>query len=199
MSDEMDGTGPSEDGVGKRLPPPAFPPGKRKLHVMPKDRGATGTEDDAYISPDEPMPERGSGFPDDALISPDAPIERVARAAEDDAYISPDEPMPDRESVTAFETDEIDEDEIRVTGMGDDDHTDPADLAMARDPHLMILSETVSRLADDLKRKGEAGLRSSPDMGKFEATLRGYCVGYLAGRRAEEDLPILEESESGSW
>ena len=166
MSDETDGTGP-------RLPPPAFPPGSRKLHVMPKDDVApSGDLDDALISPDEPMPER-SDFPEDAFISPDAPIERVPTA-------------------TAIDDDEaFDPDDIVVTGMGHDAHLDPEELAMAGDPHVMEVSAVVSKLAADLKQKGEAGLRASPDMGKFESTLRGYCVGYLAGRRAEEEPPPL--------
>jgi len=190
MSDEMDAagndeSGPSEDGVGRRLPPPAFPPGSRTIRVRQKDRGAESENiDGAFISPDEPLPERPE-FPEDAFISPDAPIERSAEAADDDASSSPDEGG--------------DADQVVVTGMGHDAHLEPEDIAMAGDPHVMEVSEVVSKLAADLKRKGEAGLRASPDMGRFEATLRGYCVGYLAGRRAEEDLPVLEESESGSW
>jgi len=183
MSDEMDaagndGTAPSEDGVGRRLPPPAFPPGSRKIHARRKDPKAESEGlGGAFISPDEPLPKR-SEFPEDAFISPDAPIERVA---------------------AAVDAAEQDADEVVVTGMGNDAHLEPEDLAMAGDPHVMEVSEVVSRLAADIKRKGEAGLRATPDMGRFEATLRGYCVGYLAGRRAEEDLPVLEESESGSW
>ena len=203
MSDEMDGagydgTGPSEDGVGRRLPPPAFPPGSRKLHVRWRDQEAKAGNDGAPISPNEPLPE-GSDFPEDAFISPDAPIERLARAADDDAYISPDEPMPQRSVATIVEAEEYDPDDVVVTGMGHDSHLEPEDLAMAGDPHVMKVTEVVSKLAEALKRKGEAGLRASPEMGRFEATLRGYCVGYLAGRRAEEDLPELEESERGSW
>ncbi len=178
MSDEMDGSGPSSDGTGPRLPPPAFPPGSRKLHVKPQEAETpSGSMDDAFISPDEPMPER-SDFPEDAFISPDAPIERVTR-----------------ETATAFEDDEaFDADDIVVTGMGHDAHLDPEELAMAGDPHVMEVSAVVSKLAADLKQKGEAGLRASPDMGKFESTLRGYCVGYLAGRRAEEEPPPLMEA-----
>lgn len=202
MSDEMDGvgdngTGPSQDGAGRRLPPPAFPPGTRKLHVRSKNRQNSGGVDGALISPDEPLPER-SDFPDEAFISPDEPIERPADLADDDAYISPDEPMPVRSVATIVEA-EYDADDVTVTGMGHEAHLEPEEIAMAGDPHVMKVSDVVSKLAADLKQKGEAGLRASPEMGRFEATLRGYCVGYLAGRRAEEDLPILEESERGSW
>lgn len=209
MSDEMDARGadnpgPFQDGKGKRLPPPAFPPGKRKLHVRRRDRRgeAAATLDDALISPDEPLPERAEGadIPDDAFISPDDPIERVARAADDDAFISPDEPLPPRQEAAAVAVEEeIDAEEIRVTGIGDDDHMDPEELALGGDPHMMEISEAVSKLAAAIRSRGEAGLRATPDMTRFETTLRAYCVGYLTGRRAEEELPELEESESGSW
>ena len=165
MSDEMDGVGdngtsPSEDGVGRRLPPPAFPPGSRKLHVTRKNQQDGEGVDGALISPDEPIPER---------------------------------------SIATIVDAEYDPDEVTVTGMGHESHLEPEEVAMAGDPHVMKVSEVVSKLAAALLQKGEAGLRASPEMGRFEATLRGYCVGYLAGRRAEEDLPILEESERGSW
>jgi hypothetical protein len=52
-------------------------------------------------------------------------------------------------------------------------------------------------LAESLNRKGEAGLRANLEMSRFEATLRSYCVGYLAGRRAEDPLPPeIEEALS---
>jgi hypothetical protein len=58
----------------------------------------------------------------------------------------------------------------------------------------MEVSEAVAKLAEALRRRGESGLRATPEMTRFEATLRSYCVGYLAGRRAEEPpAPILEE------
>jgi len=50
----------------------------------------------------------------------------------------------------------------------------------------------VGRLAEALKRKGEAGLKAQPHMSRFEATLRAYCLGYLAGRRAEDSETIPE-------
>jgi hypothetical protein len=57
--------------------------------------------------------------------------------------------------------------------------------------------EAVSKLAESLNRKGEAGLRANLEMSRFEATLRSYCVGYLAGRRAEDPLlPEIEEALS---
>jgi len=82
------------------------------------------------------------------------------------------------------------EEEGVVTGMGSDPHMDPTELVTGGDPHVIELIGAVGRLAEALKRKGEAGLRTSPRMTRFEATLRSYCVGYLAGRRAEDELPI---------
>ena len=194
MSDEMDGAGndsPSENGMGGRLPPPVFPPGNRKRQATRTRKETPEGVEGALISPDEPMPER-SGIPDE-------PMERLARMADDDAWISPDEPMPERSVATIVEAEEVDPDEVVVTGIGHQAHLDPEEIAMGGDPHVMKVTEVVSKLAEALKQKGEAGLRASPEMGMFEATLRGYCVGYLAGRRAEEDLPELEESERGSW
>ena len=64
--------------------------------------------------------------------------------------------------------------------------------------HVMEVMGAVAKLADALQRKGEAGLRSSPDMSRFEATMRSYCVGYLAGRRAEDPPePEVEEALPG--
>jgi hypothetical protein len=56
----------------------------------------------------------------------------------------------------------------------------------------MEVVEAVRKLAEALGRKGEAGLRTTPSMSRFEATLRAYCVGYLAGRRAEDEAERTE-------
>ena len=70
---------------------------------------------------------------------------------------------------------------------------EPDEVISGGDPHLMELIRAISTLSDALHRKGEGGLRSHSEMTRFEATLRSYCVGYLAGRRAEEPLlPVLE-------
>jgi hypothetical protein len=53
----------------------------------------------------------------------------------------------------------------------------------ARDVHLPELVRMVQRLADGLVARGEAGLRTTPGMTPFEATLRAYCVGFLAAAR----------------
>ena len=145
----------------------------------PDSDASDGALDDAFISPDDPIPARDA-FPEDALISPDEPIKRVPKKAKDDASISHDE--------------DFDPDSVVVTGMGDDAHLDPEELAMGGDPHVMELSAVVSKLAADLTHKGEAGLRATPSMGRFEATLRGYCVGYLAGRRADDEPPPVIDS-----
>jgi hypothetical protein len=81
-----------------------------------------------------------------------------------------------------------------VTGMGMDAHLEPEELVTGGDPHVMELVGAIRKLADAVKRKGEAGLRATTGMSRFEATLRAYCVGYLAGRRAEDEE---ERSEMG--
>lgn len=180
--------GPSSDGKrGRALPPPAFPPGARR--TVPALR-ARGSEDisGALILPDEPIPERDGEVPADAFISPDEPFEPREWQGDPGAFISPDEPMRQRPPHSAALIREAgDADEGVVTGMGDDAHLDPDELATGFDPHVLDLVGKVGKLAEALKRKGEAGLRTTPDMSRFEATLRSYCVGYLAGRRVEDE------------
>jgi hypothetical protein len=156
------GAGPGS-GDRDRLPPPAFPPGHR-MQARPRHRaersggGAEGVPDDAFISPDEPITRSGS---------------RIAAGA----FISPDEPIPSR--------DHVDPDQVMVTGIGDDPHLGREELPTAQknDPELADLALRVRRLADALEYRGEAGLRTTADMNRFEATLRAYCVGYLAAQR----------------
>ena len=155
----------SDETRDTRLPPPAFPPGSRKHEHTNSDSpsgapaSSSGSPDVTLISPDDPMPER----------RPDAVL---------GAFISPDDPMPVR----------AEREEGVVTGMGSDPHMDPEELVTGGDPYVIELIGTVGRLAEALKRKGEAGLRASPQMTRFEATLRSYCVGYLARRRAEDEV-----------
>ena len=167
MADDRQGNqdGKAPKGGGNRLPPPAFPPGQR-VQARTNHRsaaGGTGAEgavpDDAFISPDEPIVRTGSRFAADAFISPDAPLPR--RGSED-----PDEGV--------------------VTGIGNDAHMGHDDVVMGArlgDPAVADLAARVGRLADALKSKGEAALKTSADMSKFETTLRAYCVGYLAAQR----------------
>ncbi len=113
---------------------------------------------------------------DDAFISPDAPIVR------DGAPRAPD----DFERIMGTG----DEDEVQVTGIGDDTHLDVTGGAGAprpSDPWVAHLLEALEALTGSVRQKGEAGLRTSPSMSRFEATLRGYCVGYLAGLREDAD------------
>lgn len=91
-------------------------------------------------------------------------------------FISPDEPFPDRSGVV---------EEGTATGIGDDPHLAPQELAAGGDPHVRELVVALSKLAEAVGQRGEAGLRVTPGMSRFESTLRGYCVGYLAGRRAD--------------
>jgi hypothetical protein len=175
-----------------RLPPPAFPPGARKhLHTNSNSRPTSGGHvkpagGDAFISPDDPLPPRRDAL-GDAFISPDDPMPARRPDAVFDAFISPDDPMPPR----LVEEPE----EGVVTGIGDDPHLDPAELISGGDPHVIELIGAVGRLSEALKRKGEAGLRAAPHMSRFEATLRAYCLGYLAGRRAEDSETIPEITE----
>jgi hypothetical protein len=173
----------SEHKNENRLPPPAFPPGSRK-HVQrdaPSTNSASPAEESdeqAFISPDEPLPERTD--------------------AVQQAFISPDDPIPERkiELAEAFRPEEPQDpnEEGQVVGMDLDAHLEPEEIVSGGDPHVMEVIDVVGRLSDGLRRRGEAGLRSSPEMSRFEATLRSYCVGYLAGRRAEEPPPPeLEE------
>lgn len=180
--------GPSGDGQGgRRLPPPAFPPGARRPAVQ---RPAATSEDlsAAIILPDDPLPERAGSVPDSAFISPDEPIQRAAARSDDDALISPDEPIRRRGPLTGILTKaDLDPEEVVVTGIGDDAHMDADELALGFDPYVLEVVDTVGKLAEALKRKGEAGLRATPEMTRFEATLRSYIVGYLAGRRAADE------------
>lgn len=174
----------SENTSENRLPPPAFPPGSRK-HVRRSSESTnsappkTGSVSDALISPDDPMPER---------------LDAVERA-----FISPDEPIPERkiELAEAFQDEEpLDPDEEgEVVGMDFDPHTDAAEVIFGADPFVVELVDAVAKLAESIKRRGEAGLRADADMSRFEVTLRAYCVGYLAGRRVEEPAaPEIEEA-----
>jgi hypothetical protein len=172
-----------------RLPPPAFPPGARK-HVR-----RNSVQPSVADGPPEAQDEGG-------LISPDDPFP-ARRDAVQRAFISPDDPLPHRsepEGVDSAVDSALDsavdppsgrtwriEDDGVVTGMGDDPHFAPDQLVSTTDPHVAELVDAVGKLAVALRRKGEAGLRTSPGMRPLEATLRSYCVGYLAGRRAEED------------
>ena len=162
--------GPSADGQGeRRLAPPAFPPGAGR----PAAQRPGATSDDlssAFILPDDPIPER------------------AAAGSDAGAYISPDEPIRRRAPLTSTITQvDVDLGDVVVTGMGDDAHMEAAELALGFDPHVLEVVDTVGKLAEALKRKGEAGLKATPEMTRFEATLRSYIVGYLAGRRAADE------------
>ena len=177
MSGDFNENGPLESGQepppgapgGRSLPPPAFPPEARRAAAPPTLPQADDLSS-ALISPDEPLPDRTPSVVDSALISPDAPL-----------------PQRPPRTVTGAAVLEEDLDEGVVTGMGDDAHMALEELTLGFDPHVHEVVNTVAKLAETLKQKGEAGLRSTPGMTRFETTLRSYCVGYLAGRRAEDE------------
>ena len=173
----------SDESRGSRLPPPAFPPGARKHVPRPPeaDPDTPAGTGDGYISPGDPLPGRDDTV-SDAFISPDEPIPERDHAL-DNAFISPDDPLPPHVEPSGDDASE----QGVVTGMDYDAHVAMEDLVAAGDPHVMEVTTIVSKLAESLKVKGEAGLRITPEMSRFEATLRGYCVGYVAGRRAEDE------------
>jgi hypothetical protein len=117
-------------------------------------------------------------FDEDAFFDPDAPFTRKEppRAPADYARVVLRPTLADLSDVV-------------VTGIGDDPHLDDDD-SMARthlaDVHVAHLARAVEGLAEALRARGEAGLRTTRDMSPFEATLRAYCVGYLAGARGLE-------------
>ena len=151
---------------GASLPPPAFPPGDRRHQYRRRDRQTAREPRDGGTTPPD-----GSARGRDNLAG---------------AFISPDEPLPERSTTAVADGPERHEEEVTVTGMGHDAHLDPREMAAAGDPYVIELTEKVDKLAQALKQKGEAGLHGTPEMDRFEATLRGYCVGYLAGRRADD-------------
>ena len=168
------------------LPPPAFPPGSDRH----RSAGGGGTvPDDAFTSPDAPF-EHGS-IPDDAIFSPDDPVTRSGTRMPKDAFFDPDQPVvraapptkpEDFESVVGGHAD----DEVQVTGMSMESHTRSRGHRF-EDPHVEILYSKLVGLVRGVKERGEAGLRTTSEMSRFEATLRGYCVGYLAGLRENPD------------
>lgn len=165
-----------DDTRGNRLPPPAFPPGQRRrayTNSVPRKPPPTPSPsgDGALISPGNPIPPRQD------------PVEQ--------AFISPDEPLPERKVELAPEFADpgvasSEDSEGEVVGMDLDPHTDPIEVVWGGDPDVLELVASVTKLAEAIRRKGEAGLKATPSMTRFEATLRAYCVGYLVGRRAED-------------
>jgi hypothetical protein len=120
--------------------------------------------------PRHPEPDGDEGVPDDAFIMPDEPIRR-SEPAPAQARSAPPEP----------------EEPVTVGGIGERPTLAGGDFALAApaegDPHVAEVVRVVKRLADGLAAHGEAALRSTPDMTPFEATLRAYCVGFLAAER----------------
>ncbi|MBM4184920.1 MAG: hypothetical protein FJ207_12015 [Gemmatimonadetes bacterium] len=190
----------NSNNKGGRLPPPAFPPGSRRKVVRspapsaPQTPATPSVSEDAFISPDDPMPARADKVAS-AFIQPDDPIPERRPDSMKSAFIAPEDPIPKRDLLGARRTMGKPEEGV-VTGIGSDAHMDKGELAAAGDPHVMELIDAVGKLAQALRRKGEAGLRSSPEMTRFDATLRAYCVGYLAGRRAEAPPDFLDWGEA---
>jgi hypothetical protein len=135
--------------------------------------------EDAFFMPEESDGSGGSGswlapepeFADDALIDPDAPIVRRE---------------PPR---TPEDFEEVVRRDVVVTGIGDDPHLDDDDLVPEPDVevHVREMARAIQRLGDALRLQGEVGLRITPDMNRFEVTLRAYCVGYLTRAREQAE------------
>jgi len=121
--------------------------------------------------------EAGS-IPKDAIHGPDDPVVRL----------EPPSAPPDFEEVMQGVGNlERTMGEVTVTGMGNDPHLRPdPELEPQPDPFVAELSAALERLRRGLASRGEAALKVSPEMCRFDATLRAYCVGYLAGRRADD-------------
>jgi len=189
----------SDSNEDNRLPPPAFPPGSRKhvrknsVHPHHEDGEQGSGADKAFIYPDEPFPPRRDAV-QRAFIEPDEPlphrprgeehphdprVEERPRGPRGEKRRAPADVPPGRGRTWTVE------DEGVAMGLGDDQHLPPEAAVGASDPYVAELVEAVEKLAEALRRKGEAGLHAAPGMPRFEATLRAYCVGYLAGRRAE--------------
>ena len=169
-----------------RLPPPTFPPGSAKRRVarpaplmadLADDSGEGAIPADAIFSPDDAVTRSGTRVPDDAFFSPDQPVVRQA----------PPTKPEDFEAVMEGIGGE-DETEGVVTGIGLSSHVRKAGEAHLEDPHVERLYVALKALTRGVRDRGEAGLRTTNEMSRFEATLRGYCVGYLAGLRETPDL-----------
>ena len=137
---------------------------------------------DAGFGEPHEAPEGEGSIPEDAIHDPDDPVVRL----------EPPTVPPDFEAVMkGVGSLERTMGEVSVTGMGNDPHVRPdPGLEPQADPHVAELSAALERLRRGLASRGEAALKVDPDMSRFDATLRAYCVGYLAGRRADDpNLP----------
>jgi hypothetical protein len=133
---------------------------------------ADETNDDRRPPSEDEAAGASDGWADGAIISPDDPIVRKG----------PVELPKDFERVMHRREDDDGDDEVVVTGIGTDRRpAGPHGVPM--DPYLERVVRDLAVLAVGLRRRGEAALHVEPDMTRFETTLRGYCVGYLAALR----------------
>ncbi len=178
-SDEGDETaqGSSSDHGPEldRLPPPAFPPGRRRAV--------------SHRTSADPEPEGDDGGLADALIQPDEPIRRTLPDALDDAFISPDAPFRRREphDGEGGEDDEEEEEGI-VTGIGSwEPEYFPREVARrSRGSEVQQIASLLEELAAGLRKHGSVVLVSETPITAFEGILRGMVAGFLAAR-SEED------------
>lgn len=147
----------------------------------PDDAGRPRPEDDGRTSQGRRLPP--PAFPSVGGKGPSRRRHQAASQELGDAYISPDDPVPLRHQPVEME--DIDPEEVVVTGIGDDAHLDRLEILPGGDPFVLEVLETLEKLAEAIRRRGKAGLHVTPGMTRFEATMRAYCVGYLAGRAGE--------------
>jgi hypothetical protein len=173
MADHIDDP-QGDEKPGVHLPPPAFPPGNRRTHTR-RNRNSTV----------EGEVEGSDQFPADAFISPDEPIVRVAEFP-DDAFISPDEPIVQRDphEIEMEEDEEVDPDEVVVTGMGGETVYDKTASTPAafRDDEYLELADRLEALAHQIRERGIAALVVRSDTHTFDAVLRSLVAGFMAGR-----------------
>lgn len=120
------------------------------------------------LSEDEEAIGASDGWADGAIISPDDPIVRTGPVALPDDF----------ERVMEKGGSE----DVVVTGIGTD-RAAAGPQGEPMDPYVARVVRELAVLASGLRRRGEVALRVEPEMTRFETTLRGYCVGYLAALR----------------
>jgi len=147
----------------------------------PDAEGHPHREDDGGTTQGRRLPP--PAFPSIGAKGPSRSRHQAASQQLGEAFISPDDPVPRRSQPVGIE--DIDPEDVVVTGIGDDAHLDRLELLPGGDPFVLEVLETLEKLAEAIRRRGKAGLHVTPGMTRFEATLRAYCVGYLAGRAGD--------------
>ncbi len=180
-----------------RLPPPAFPPGNRRIITPPRSQRREPTSadaafpEDAFISPDEPIRRIGSDLPDDAFIPPDAPIRKRDPRTQQGSEM--DDGTPPTNTRATEETDDTEwdtedgEGEVVVTGIGAEGpvyYEASAGYETSPSGDLEGAASTLEALARELREKGGGALLVDPKSPPLQAGLRGLLAGFILGRRS---------------